>query len=678
MGMKVVLLQLFWLSFAIIGAAEFLTLSRVKRLKNDGFLKFLSRTHLLSATFIALASGMATFVLVVAPACFLELPIIFVQVFYFVLLAISIGLLTANRAAWLPRLRNINLSKRNVLFIAIIGGILALEFWTAIRTGGQLDGDAQFELAQINLFAQKHLTLADAVFGDQGVPMTVYSTSILHALQALAATILNASAAWVWFYSHAFFRLIVWVAFFAVGWELLDKKVRDSWGYVILVLLPFLMGSNFMHPELHTRIVLAWTALLLVGIKLWLDKKSVALIAVAAILIATTHPLNAVMAAVFLTLLSIVLMGLRLIKKEQLRAMVPIIFLLMLPIMLYFYYPHEITSAGFHDGPSSGPSLYLKHYGPFTTHILQLPYKLSIIVLYLVLAAYLYGASRLSNPKVRMLIWGLVVACGLLVFDLKLISVVGYGYLIAKASDKKIRAFLVLVVVYLGLIIYNPLIWAIARNRLPLWVISRFHDFNVLIYIAPIIGLLCVMVLPPLQAGYKRLASLLTIGTVVLYIGYIPLVYPFDVTNAFKPNNPHVNKLRLETLETLKSFDAELRGQVIFSDDPELMVMIPVAVVAQVFSIDNEANANPAVKIEQRKQCTAELIRNLKAADLKAASITIVITTDASINRDFEMLSATSPYLSLIKDQGGFRLYAVRRSVGEVSEEGSICRISSS
>lgn len=655
--MKIILLQLFWLSFSVIGFAELLIYKKFHKPKQNPLIKFLSNTHPLMAALILWAMGATTFAVIIVPGCFIHWPISVLQTTYCAALLFSIITLVKTRSCWVVLLKNrLVFNRQTTLPLIVIGVILAVDFWTALNIGGRLDGDAQFELAQINLFAQQHLTLANPIHGDSGVPMTVYSTNLQHALQALVSKLLDTSAAWVWFYSHAFFRLLMWLGLFGLSWELIDKKVQRNWSYVVLGLLPFLSGALLMDIELHHKVVLIWITIFLLGLKLWLEKGNAFILIVGAVLISTSHPLNSLMAASFMGLVALALLATRSLTSNRLVHLIGIIVLLLLAQVPYFYYPHEISPSGFIDSPSSGPTINLKSFGPLFFNWVRLPFNWLAFIVYGVAAGCLFLVWRLKNTKLQLPIFLLAVISTLLVYSPHLLSLIGYGYLIIKIKNNLVRASLTLLVLFAALIIYNPVIVTLAHNQVPLWVLSRFHDFNVLAYVAPTIGLLCVMTLPLSGRKYKDRQPLLIVSTFLISIIVVPVLYPIDITTAFSSDHYQSRKQRLDELETIKTFNYHLEGQVVFSDDPELALMIPTVIVANLFMVDNEANAHPAIHINERKQCAAKLRQNLKITDIQAASITRVITGPRSDKSFIELANASLP---LLIARGDYRVYTV-------------------
>jgi hypothetical protein len=670
--MKILLLQLFWASFALIGFSILLFCSKNRRFNKNIFLNFLFKTHPLVFITACLVTGIASFVVVIAPAMFFELKIWVVFIAYVAALAGSIAALFQYKRT--RKSIHLDWSYKGYLYAALV--VLMLDFVLSLLVGGQLDGDAKFELARIQLYANARLGLSDAVFGENGIPVTIYSTSTLHALQAVASKLLDVSVAWVWFYSHAFYRLIIWLSFFSLTWSILSKTVYRKWAYIVLLLLPLMHGGVFMEPELHNRIVLAWTAIFITGVKLWLERKGAFLLVVGSVLIATSHPLNAVMAAGFLALVSVVLALAKLLTKQELTTILPILLLLITPIGFYYYYPHGITDAGFYDSPSSGSGISLQQIGPFWIADARVPLSFLIIGVYIVLLGYLVLASRITKTKQRLLVYGLVISGVVLVYDPLMLSLLGYGYMIYISKNKRTKITLLLLITYLALVMYNPVLLTLGHDTVPLWAISRFQDFNVLAYVAPIIGLLCIAVLPLEKWKYHRLAGYACIGTAMVLVFIVPLTYPLKIQHLSASFGDRAGKReRLDTLENIGSFEKQLRDQVVLSDDPVLSAIIPGAVVANVLSIENEANTHPAVHIKQRKLCAQILIEKMQPNDLQASGVTAIITRSLPGSNFINLLEDRAD-IRLVEQARGFRIYKVRSNSAEKSQGSySVCSI---
>lgn len=618
---------------------------------------------------IFVAIGMACFSLVIVAAILFELPLAPVLALYGAFIIESIVVLYIYRSAIVKRFKNVRFSF--VLFVALT--VIAINYVFSLLQGGKLDGDAQFELARITMYADSRLMLGDAIFGDNGIPAAGYSF-IQHALQAVAVKLFDTSAAWVWFYSHAFFKLIIWLGIGALTWAVLPLKQRSTWSYIVLALLPFLYGAEFSTPELHNKIIIAWTAVFLLGVKVWIERKDVILLYVGAVMMANTHTLNAFMAASFLGAVVLVLLVWRKTNVRQVAYVFPAIVLLVIPMAGYFYYPHGITEAGFHDGASTGVNaLALRSIGPIYFGWVDFQFALWHTFVYALIFGTIFLIKHVSSKAIKFLIFALVISVFTLLYSPVVAALIGYAYILYETKNMKMRVMLFLLIGFFWLVVLNPIIVSVLHDRIPIWAFSRFDDFNVLAYSAPIVGLLVIFTFPLRASVSQKTKTIFTLSVIPYMMIVTQFMYYTGVAPVTSLDDRDSRHERLEQIHTIAEFD-ELKGQVVFSDSPDLPAMVPGAVQANVFSIDNEANANPAVHITQRKKCSELLRQYLRPNDLEATDITRIIT-DSPKNSHFAGLLAVSPNVSLLSEKGDLRVYQVKKTDGVSKGMQTVCAI---
>lgn len=677
-NVKVFLLQLFWLSFCVIGYGEARIYRSLQAKKSSKPGSLLAGSHWLTKALLAFVLGMASFAPLVVLGILWQWSIFIVEAVYILLLLLSCTVVIVHRKDFFrrPELKkpaHIDGLLASVAFIIVVAAFLSL-----LLRGGMVGGDAKFEIAQINLFAQSHLTLADPVLGVNGVPATVYSFSIQHTLQAVAVNILHMPAARVWFYSWAFFELIIWVSLFTLLWELLDTKVRSTWAYCTLILLVLSGSQPLTNASYHNVIVFAWECVLLLGIKQWLEARKYLALYLGAFLIASAHPLNSLMAASFLGLFLVALALIkRLPKKNEVFKLMPIFVVLLAPIALYFYYPHGITKAGFNDGPLIGPTLHLYKIGPifFSSISYRLPMFVVPVALFVWLTIWAVKHSQVS--LLRKVAPYLTLIPLLLVFPPAILSLIGFFYLFTRARPKELKILIILLVVFDVLIFYNPLILTLSHGRIPLWALSRFQGFNTLAFVASTIGLLYVCMLPfhNLKQGGTHLTARLSLAVIPLSLVLLPVLHPEAPSlSTFAFESAASNRNNLRDYQVLNSLSPAMRGQIIFSDDPDLPARIPAAVVTNVFSIDNEANANPAVHIAQRKVCAQKLRQSFTYNDVEAAGITAVVTSPNSSNH-FKNMLKQQKFISWQAGSHGYNVYKVLPLAHYAAPVSSVCNI---
>jgi len=638
----------------------------------------LPKAHWLITWFVAFAVGFAALIIVVLPGIFLQWPIAVVQIAYFLMLSASIvRLLYLYRAKLrLPDLHqgwSRHLTTTALLVIPVVV-IVAAGYAYTLHNGTESQGDAKFELAQITLFAEKHLTLTDPIFGKAGVPPTGYSTSIQHAAQAAAAGLLHQSAAWVWFYSGAFFQLLLWIALFALSWEFLPKPYRREWSYALLALIPLFDYRFFAYPELHNMVVYIWTALFILAVKLWVEHKTPLLLYVAAILLGSTHPLNASMAALFLGLVAVALLSLRLMQLRRLFPLIPVFVLLGLPMVLYYHYPHGITAAGFNDnGATYATALALKKVGPLYVNVRHVSIALGQIIISGLLLGILILSKQISRNWLRTIV-GILVCAGLvLALPFYTYGLIGLWLLFRGAITRGSRIVILLLLSFSALVVYNPLVLTVFHGVLPQWTVARFQEFNLLVYIGTLIGLLGVLILPFNYLGTLKSSRIALPLALVMAIFVVPWVVPQMQPINFFDSSPRQSKqYELQFYETLASLYPSLQSQRVISDDQDTLSFLPAAIQANVFSISNEANASPSVHIQLRKQCVKSMISSLTIQKLSASGATRLLVTPQS-SQQFRTAVQNLPVLSLQQSSHGYQTYAIRQNRDSASA--GVCHI---
>jgi hypothetical protein len=644
-------LQLFWASFGLIGAAQLSVLKSLKWFDSQSTVRtFIKEAHPLAYAFICFSVGIVGFAPIVVAGCLLEWPTSILLVTYLILLGASL--------VWsfhqLVHLRSLKRLSRPSPLLIIVILVLTLDYFISLRSGGWLQGDAQIQLAQINLFAHKHLTLSDPFFGSSGVIMPTYSTNLLNSLEALAVVTFHTTAAQVWFYSDAFFRLVIWLSIFTVAWTFLDSRQRRNWSYIVLLLLPVLYGREFANAELHNQIVIAWMALFLIGLRHWY-RGSPFLMLVAAFLISVTHPLDAAIASGFLVMALLCLSAAKKVSINKLVYALIATAILGLSVLLQLIQPHKLPPAAFNDSATHGPVIKLVHYDSISIQHLSWPLSLAESLIYLIIAMFVLFA--LAKPDLRLRLLCLVLVLSSLFFSYKasVIGMIGYFYLIYKSEHKHDKLLIFLAVTYLGLFLYDPLFWAIAKDRIPHWTIARISDLNIFAYLAPVVGMLTL--LSYLLGSYKKLKPFTEPLVAVFFVGLVLLFNPSSSLFHLSSSNSS-NRQRLRELNNLASLAPLLSNQKIFSDDLDLPMYIPDAVASNVLIFSNEANLNPAIDITRRKQCAYQLTSNLQAEDLQAAGVTRIVT-DSFLSDNFANLLRYRKYITQMKKYGGYTVYRV-------------------
>lgn len=679
--MKIVLLYLFWATFLVIGAALFLVyVSNVKNSSTQKLIAYIRSTHSITVALLLFGLGIAALLPIVVVSVFLQLPLIYTTIYSILLLSLAIIVLIKNRNAIFMYIAAT--SKRSKIdHLVILSAIfLLIDLYISIKNGGVVFGDANIELAHIHMYANSGLSFMDPIFKDNGIPLTIYFASVLHAIQAMIANALDVPVAFVWYWSHTLYKLVILLSIFALCWEVLLKKIRRHWAYIALIFLLIVYAPILSYPELHNQIAIGGIALFLVSLLIYIKTKNYLFMYATGILIATSHPLNAFMACIFLLLFigGLILLKVIPFNKKLVLSMLPLCVILVVPIMLYLYYPHAIVDAGFNDTAMTGPQAKLQSFFGImlNTDFLQHLNLNSVIFVGASTASLL--APRILNKYLRVLYVLLLAIIVLLTSSVQLLGLLGFVVLFVFAKNKAAKLLVLLLAVFLALFIYNPLLLTALHGKVPLWAYTRFYDFNVLNYVSIIFGLLGIMYYVLYILGWSRFEKrycITVIGIYLLlgaYLLHTPSVYISYVSGPPRQYLERTNKDFMVGLTYIDDLAPWLDDQIVYSNDSLLMTQVPSSSLGAPLAMDNDANTHPAVFNKQRKQCAELITTNLDMQDFKAAGVTRIIThvDDAEFNN--RLLSL--PAISLVAQNIRYKVYSINTTDMSTITD-SICNI---
>jgi hypothetical protein len=704
----VLLIQLFWFSFIIIGLGLLLLYRRTWLLHHaePPFWKFFSMSSVLIKLFMAFLIGVGICIVPIAVAYVFELPIVWLSLFYLCLLIGSVTFM-ASQYSFLIRSVRIKPTKRHVALYILVLVALGFDYAVSLWTGVSFNGDAPLHLAKIQLFLNNdHLTLADPFVGYNGILDLRYSTNIAYALQAIGASLLHLTALKFWFYSYAFSRWLVWLSLFTLAKVFLPQSTPKEWPYIILILCPFMYnGYFFTNAELPHAVVLIWISSFLVGLKLLFETNSKFLVLLAALLIATTHALAALEVIGFLVILILILALSKAISRQQLVTLATAVCLLAVPVGANAVIPSrstaiantKTTAYGLH-----GVGLEERKLGPIVMSLPRLsttpeafsPLDLKFFLVGAFLVPYVFLLKRVRQPAIKIFTFSLILIVALEAFNVAYASLFGSIYLIYKLKNKQLKILVLLATIYYALIAYNPIVLTLTQNKIPLWFIARFQDFNTLAYVTPIIGMLAAYeglgryIQVPKRAGSYY--WLLAILAVVAVLPSHP--FPISATSATTFNRQaHVQNAEAYTsIDNLRRFNPLTDNQVVYTNDPQIINFLGMVTTSkQIGLIDNE-QSNQEQNLNLRTGCQQRIFQGLGLADLRAARVTTVILIPGGSDgytaygdiftfhsRELQpyALADSLPYLRFEKQIGQDRIYRVIGQASNQAIASSVCQI---
>jgi len=657
--MLIALLQLYWLSFGLIGLALVLVLRRLAVVRNSKFIYYILHTHPAPQAVLFWVIGLLAFLPVVVPGYVFQWPLWALNAEYMLLLAGSTAVLIVYRKLLIRNIHRPRYSQVGLVLGMVLAAALTYDYIVSLLVGAPLYGDAPVQLAKITFFTHVHLSLADPFYSNHGVVDPRYSTNLLDALQAVAASLLHITAAQIWKYSYGVYRLAIWLSMFGLLWTYLGKKYRHL-AYPATALLMVIGSGYFLFAELPDRAVLIWIVLLLLGLKLWLEAGSWPLLIAASLLIAATHMLYAAMTLGYLAL---ILLALGLSNTLPLKRTAPLIVcigILALPVALNLGYPSHAngSSALFHAGVINGAELQLHHYGPFTLARLS-PVSWVSTLLAALFTGYLWLARKMRRTSLTLAAYGAMVVGFVFLLKPGVLALAGYGALLYQTRQRALRIALAALFCYYGLIVYNPLFWRFAAGRAPLWMVARFQELNVFGPAAATLGLLFLMEWPLVQWGYRRTGYVMIAVAAALLLWYFPRpqVNDYRITSLQDAGNIRYNLQRQQRLAALTALRPVLQNQVVYSDDKNLSINLAAVMPINVQSYNPE-NESPMANLPRRAACAKQLARALRLNDLRAAGVTRIVT-DLPYSRKVAAMAKTRPYLSRIAQAEDYTVYAV-------------------
>lgn len=690
--MSTLLVQLYWFSFVVIGLAVLIVVTstvnnHVYRLNH--WLSRLMDIH----PIMSLLGTWCVGILVFAPLSVLgyvfELPLwpyvgLFVAVF-----ALSVIIVTRNRKTakkWLWR----GLPKSNTVRLLVVMAVTVLgaDYISSLIIQGSLTGDAPVHVSRINSMIGGNLSLGDPYLSYNGVVDPRYSTNLLAVIHAIGATILHITAVDMWVISGAFYRLIIWLSLFVFVWMLFPKRNRDQIAISLLIIFPLLYDVMFRNALFPDRIVYAFTALFLSGLVLWTRNKNPALLLIGACLIAVTHPINALVASGFLGLFAAVLFIFKRVTLKQLFPVIVAVMLLLIPVVINLMYPNRtaLSDSAFNAGVISGNPVTYAHYGPLFIHTIKTPVNLISLLVIIVLALYAYSITKVRHlwlRRVTILLW-IVATC--LMYSPLLLSIVGFVYLLKINKDTPVRILIVLLMIFYGLIIYNPILIPIVHDKIPPWVIGRFQEFNLLSLILPCIGVYAWLIFSIKHMNISKkgrdAGALLYPIMAVLLIGMWPFML-WSTSQYSKFLHPRATDAFLIEQYRRASYSSRLKplaryidNNLVLTSSKETQFDVPMTTRAHVISL-LDTNYSPMANIPLRAKCQNELVAKLAYVDLLASTANFVIVDLQDPNdKVFGQKVAKQKYLKFITEKSGLRLYKFNQKGGS-TDPSSTCNIPS-
>lgn len=632
---------IYWLSIILIGYVAIRATQEKLSIKTDST-KGITHNIFFKILF-GFAAGVLLLGLISVPFYLFRLPSALYTLIYIVLLLVS--LVMAIRFVWKRRFTSKTITIGGGLgywsflgIVVITLGLLVMDYVATTYFGAQFaeGSDSYVHVARILTISTYGFSIDDGFM--RGVAESRYHFNAIYAVYVPIIKLTGIIPADAWSLSLAFFRFIQWVAIGALAFFVFDRYlIKDKrWVYVataasIVLAIALFSSSQFMHVAVYpNKVETLWLVLFVIGLALFMDrhKKLGGLLAIAsAVLITLTHPTYSLMAALFVCVLATALLAGHLVRvykvtRHQLILLGSLFAVLMVSPVVTILFPDRMTEDSFNFGNFNTMTLFGIEILPF-----GLP-------------------STLEG-------WILMIT-----------SVTGYVYLIFRLwmNDRRGVAIIVTcLMLFIYLIVHNPLFMAVVHEKLPLWLLARFGAMNVFQFISLILGIYAFIALCQKLIKHMFMKKAAIIIIILVATVFISAKLPVSYKNLYYATKG-IDHGYLEyihrTHTTLKNtFEP---GSVVVAnigDSYFLPAVLPVKVVAI-----HEAHATPEADSADRLACTSQLFSTrfsdavLRTVD---ADYIVIAKWENNFKELWKELDARTDVLDKIADTQDYLVYKV-------------------
>lgn len=645
----ILLLQLYWLSFFVIGCGVLTLLG-----KKNIFVRDLSNSPVSQVFFTASCLGLTSQLAYIIPGYFFGWPLSLFALYYALTVAASVLILLKRRKPIIVNLRK-RWHLQDVTAISIfLGLVIALGCFFSLKTGSLVDGDPRVFVSIIHQWlATGHLSFDDPYFGGNGIMNIGYSTNVLFALRALGAYLTGMSAVNVWFYSGAFMLLMMWSGFYSLCRHFLPAYLHKTWPAAITALLPFFMSRIVRDVSLPTVTALMWVCLFIIGLKIYLVKRSYFLLVVSCALLAATHSLNAAIAGMFLVFFGASLLVMKSLNLKQAICLIGCAGILFLPMICALFFPRYIAD------------YQLQAAWPIQTitglPIVKVPRFFSspiFIAIDLLVIVYICLHKFVGNNSLLKIFYALIGVAVVLGYDPKIAGVLGLLFILINAKGKPVKILISTLIVFYVFMAFNPIVVAALQDKLPFWGFQRFADFNTLHFIAPIIGIMYFIYLPLKVFKINNAEIKSSYAVIIIYLGAIPFLTGVPLRMPWDQGYPIKTQVaQLARLDTIQAMKPYVEGQMIVSNDPDILTSIPNVMQANFISLPNEG-PSPLANRFKRDACYKKITSELAEKDVVNAGVGVVMVR-VNEHDAFVRLAASRPFLKHYASVDGYKIYKV-------------------
>lgn len=483
-------------------------------------------------------------------------------------------------------------------WVAAAFAVLVLDFVLNIQYGSYIAGDALIHISNVRDLAENGFRFIDPAYGTIDA---TYLFVIWHVLMAIPSY-LGVDALNVWLYSLPIAKLAILSSVCFLLQQLLENMAVSrrhirTWVYsgaLLFLLLP--SAANSFTAPYPNKMVLAWIALLMAGVLLFINQRkaerigAAVLIFASSALIAATHPLY----SAFAFLLMVIAGGIFILfergrirtAKDMVATWLGSLFILMLAPLV-----NTLINRG-------GRTTELEFYNDNFQHWELFGMKAFVPTFY-----------GLTSPVPDLLIY--------------IAGFLGFACLLLLAKGKINKVFIGCMALFPMLAVIPP-IFETMNNVLPEWAIERMLRIDVIVYIILVIA---VSGLATLLHRYKSLSLPISTTTAFMMVGLVSYLFisqnienvmsnrdyiPYDNSKKTRENN-QLKKYKMVT-DIRKAVHLVPSGSVVVARTGESVVLPAVAPV-RVFTIPIGHTNSLVLDIEQRISCTERIFNSKNSAE---------------------------------------------------------------
>jgi len=435
-----------------------------------------------------------------------------------------------------------------ILIIAII-----IDFVMANYVGGYFhpEGDTWVHLAKMAKAIQDGLTPLDP-FLNINVVLSNYHYNALHIIMALPARILNVDVVDAWRFTLPFFRITAFSALYFLIRNFFSDKRLAAFSVTGAI---FLFSNAYSFANYPYAVAYLWYSLFFVGLLKFISSQKVDiyyyLLLISSVLLTVTHPSYSMINLAFLLFVTFVAVVFKALKPSKLIYLLPSTIILMMGPLYSALQPRYMTEASLHYG--------LNQY-------------------YFLI--YLNKYMFILKPDVGPILIFLITFIG---------AVLGFLHLKTKAQ----RVIFGAAYTFSYLVFYNPILLPVANLFLPIWLIMRFYGVNLFLPALLLFPAYFLSVWLGSKVGFTRTILLAALFTMVVLTGFTQ-VPGFLLSR-------EANRDGYNWAMKFKPFFKYVDKQTVIAGNVSNSYLLTSELNNYVISLP-EAHANPAVKLEDRKE----------------------------------------------------------------------------